>query len=283
MPSAVRKFCIGLLFVLAGCTQHGEEQEQSTLTSQDPSQSSPTTQNVPHQGHDRRRQALARDLQINEYPGGAFIITDFGLPPPGDAATAIAGLKAIAKSGNARASYEIYLKINQCLNALNDYRAQQTRDSDAKTLRNCESLAPEDYSTASEWLLLAAEQGSLGAQLLYASDPEAAIGDASAMLSNPAAIEEYKERSNRYLVEAAAQGSVDALSALGDTYMNGIMAKQNLPLSYAYFLAMKRIDSQLVSGRKTEFFESELSPSQLTEANKKSMEIYDECCAGKAR
>ncbi|WP_155760632.1 tetratricopeptide repeat protein [Stenotrophomonas maltophilia] len=272
-----------LVVALLGCSDQGIQAEGSTDSPSSEHRSSSKVAIPNSKDREGIRATQSADYVADEYPGGAFIVSDFGSPPAGDAIDAIRKLEAAAKAGNSKASYEIYLKLNQCLNVLKDSRAQQTLPSDADTVKNCESLGPDDYAKASEWLSLAAEQGSLGAQLLYASDPEAIVGDASEMLRNPGAVDEYKERSNSYLRKAASQGSVDALSALGDTYMNGIMAPQDLPTSYAYFLTMKRIDPQLLSRRKLEFFENTLTASQIAEANRKSMEIYNECCRKKAR
>lgn len=284
MLAALRTCCIGFTIALSGCSQHDEGREQTASDKVEDTQIGKTEQQaVAPYSPVRQNRDTPRDFQANEYPGGAFIVTDFGSPPRGDAAAAIARLEPIAKSGNAKASYEIYLKLDQCLSEINDLRAQQARPSAISPVEDCHSLEPDDYAKASEWLSLAAEQGSLGAQLVYASNPEVILGNPSEMLRSPASIETYKERSNSYLRAAAARGSVDALSALGDAYLNGIMVEQDLTTSYAYQLAISKIDPELNSRRRTEYFNRSLTASQIVEANIKSQEILNECCNGRAR
>lgn len=220
-------------------------------------------------------------VEAQTYPGGAFVVTDFGSPPPGDAASVIRSLEPQARAGSATASYEIFLKINQCMNLLKE--SQRGEPAEAVTGKDCRSLGADDYAQAAEWLGLAAEQGSLGAQLLYASSPETIVGDASEMLRNPAAVAAYKESAASYLRTAAARGSIDALNTLGNAYMNGIMVDQDLTSAYAYFLTINRVDPEQISRRKIDAFENQLSPSQIAEATQKSEKIYNECCHGKDR
>ncbi|OBU49538.1 hypothetical protein A9K69_19580 [Stenotrophomonas maltophilia] len=142
----------------------------------------------------------------------------------------------------------------------------------------CQGLTPDDYASASEWLSLAASQGSLSAQLTYAGNVEAVIGDASDLLRDPDAVKAYKERSHEYLKSAMRYGSIDALISLGNSYGYGIMMERDFSLSYAYFLAAAKADPKLNNSPEIRYLKEQLSSTQISEATRKGNAIYDECC-----
>ena len=270
-----------LAFLLSGCADDDKLTTQRVDASGAP-RSQAAVSHVPFH-ESGREQTWPLDYQSKEYPGGAFAITDFGSPPPGDAAQVIRALEPLAKSGNSKASYEIFLKINECLDYLQSVQTSGSERPDLAATRKesatrCKNLSPDDYASASEWLSLSAEQGSLSAQLTYASLVEPVLGGASDYLRDPDAVKEYKERSHRYLSNAARKGSIDALMTLGDGYANGIMLERDFKTSYAYYLAVDKVAPNLVSKSSMAYLKSQLNTTQLHDAIQKGDQIYVECC-----
>ncbi len=278
-----------LAIVLSGCSDNSATvassvDDKSGLRQDSPIAPSRESQAV--EGAVSRDQVWPRDYKANEYPGGAFTVTDYGSAPEGDAASVIKSLEPLAKSGSSKASFEIFLKTNECLGLIKSDTPKESKSAERLSwertaTERCKNLTPDDYAKASEWLELAAFQGSLPAQLTYASNVESIIGEASDYLRDPDAVKSYKERSHRYLTNAARRGSVDALLSLGNDYGYGIMAERSYTTSYAYFLATKKIDPNLVSEVKTSFLKSKLTPEQIRDATQMGESIYDECCRQK--
>jgi TPR repeat protein len=284
MLVALRTGCIGLALALSGCTPSGDGKVSVTSSKPAPAEEGASPHLAAAPGKQMKQvNSWPRDFKADEYPGGAFAITDFGSPPPGDAAEAIRTLEPLARNGSSKASYEIFLKLNECLDIEKATEESQPQSDETIAWRKeshdkCKNLNPDDYSKMQEWLLLAASQGSLPAQLSYATNVEAVLGGPTEYLSAPEAVIEYKERSFAFLRSAAQAGSIDAINALGDRYANGIMLQKDLSTSYAYFLVTSKVNKELVSQRKMDLIYQELTPAQRVEANHKGMEIYNECC-----
>lgn len=274
--------------VLSSCAKDDSGQQvkplqEEALEERAPGANSTNSPNALDKAPSHSNKPWPHDYKAEQYPGGAFAITDFGEPPSGDAVEVIKNLENLAKSGSSKASYGIYLKLNVCLDRLNEAAAGNGRKSDRQRLKECDGLTPDDYSRASEWLSLAAEQGSLPAQLVYASDGQAVLGTPADLIRNPDAVKEYKEKSYQYLRRAATHGSVDALVSIGNSYLDGIMLDADPVAGYAYFKVVSSIDPSLVSRRKLEHLESSLSSNQLMEARRMQLEIRNECCNGSAK
>ncbi|WP_171966796.1 sel1 repeat family protein [Stenotrophomonas bentonitica] len=209
--------------------------------------------------------------------GRAFNVKDFGSAPEGNAASAIRGLEPLARAGDGKASYEIYLKISQCMPLIG--LSRRARSSlDAKSEEECRDIPVESLAAKSDWLRRGAEQGHLGAQLVFVADPEQALGGLQEIFKNPDVVIEYKRQAMEYLESAADRGSMDALLRLGNAHQVGVMTEQDNTTSYAYYLAAERAAPGTVSSNRQQWLRDRLSVEQIRESKVKAEEIYDECC-----
>ncbi len=164
----------------------------------------------------------------------AYVLGEQTKSPPGNAIEAIERLKPLAESGDVTAAYAIHLKLRECRNAfssppddelLNVYQKagipkERILADYEKTFKDCES-ARDLLGEEGKWLEQAADNGSLEAQLLYATDPQPFVGNASEMLRNPDKVKTYKVKAMDYLNRAADAGNVDAMLGLASAYEGG--------------------------------------------------------------
>jgi TPR repeat protein len=195
-----------------------------------------------------------------------------------------------SNDGNAQASYEIFMRIDSCKRAIqsNDadlYRAydsigmsKQYSERIERSLEQCSDIGTDAGLLSKEWLSIAAEQGSIEAQLIYAMSPEETLGTTEDMLRNPAKTESYRNNAVRYLQEAASQGSLDAVAALGRAYDAGIIIERSPIQSHAYQLAAQRADYSLSSELKLDELKKSMSSADINIAETKANLIYIQCC-----
>lgn len=217
-------------------------------------------------------------IGIRSLGGRAYTITDIGEVPTGEAEIVIRELTPAALAGDGKSSYSIHLKIRECIGMMRRFDIRGAAAVDASTHKNCGSLPAETYEASAEWLDRAAAQGHLGAQLLYAADPEATLGGPSEMLRQPEQIGPYKEKARGYLDSAAAQGSVEALIGLGDAYWFGALTERNPALGLAYYRAVEMVDPKFVSQASMEVLKKQLSQKEIDFSRTKGMQIHEECC-----
>lgn len=219
-----------------------------------------------------------RGMVVRRLSGRAFVIDDFGAVPTGNPAEVVRQLEAQARGGDANASYGIFLKINECL-AVSKRAAQGLQSRvNPDVVMACRQLAADDAAKSAEWLSLAAEQGNVSAQLLYASDPESVLGDSSEILRDPDRAKEYKAKAIDYLRSAANQGSVDALMRLANAYDVGVLASRDPVSSLAYFNAVGMVDPSLVPQKQVEMLRQSMDAGQLASSLKQGEGIYGSCC-----
>jgi hypothetical protein len=210
--------------------------------------------------------------------GRAFNVKDFGSSPEGNATSVIRRLEPRARAGDGKASYEIYLKISQCMLLMGPSGGARS-SLDEKSEEECRDIPLEYLAARSDWLRLGAEQGHLGAQLVFVADPEQALGGIQEIFKNPDVVVEYKRQTMEYLGSAAGRGSIDALMGLGNAYQVGVMTEQDHTTSYAYYLAAERAAPGIVSRNRLQWLRDGLNTAQIRESNVKAQEFYDECCA----
>ncbi|KAB0529389.1 tetratricopeptide repeat protein [Xanthomonas cissicola] len=210
--------------------------------------------------------------------------------PKGDALNYVNSLLEKSKAGDASATYSIYLAVAQC-NAtlqppsqavLDGYRKIGAEKSYLSTLEEnfeeCKSLTEHSDLMKAAWLQKAAEQGSIEAMIVYATDPDSVIGSPADYLSHPERLVEYRKKSINYLNQAASMGSVDALMALARVYDNGILADKSPVKSYAYYKALQVVQPDIDLRSTLIRSQSQLSSNQLSQANQMANEIVGSCC-----
>lgn len=267
--------CAALLST-AGCNRVNTSQELDTPSR--PTNAEPARDGGVGRAPADSSAAANRGTVVRRLSGRAFVIDDFGAVPTGNPAEVVRQLEAQARGGDANASYGIFLKINECLAV--SKRAAQGLQSRANpdVVMACRQLAADDAAKSAEWLSLAAEQGNVSAQLLYASDPESVLGDSSEILRDPDRAKEYKAKAIDYLRSAANQGSVDALLRLANAYDVGVLASRDPVSSLAYFNAVGMVDPSLVPQKQVEMLRQSMDAGQLASSLKQGEGIYGSCC-----
>ncbi|HGM7308402.1 TPA: hypothetical protein ACKP7U_001026 [Stenotrophomonas maltophilia] len=222
--------------------------------------------------------------------GHAYSISRTQSPPQGDALKYVQSLLQRSRAGDATATYDIYLAVNQCKSALDTpplsllqiYRSQgieeQYKRSLEKNLASCEALLSDPELSYEPWLKRAADQGSIEAKIMFAMDSKSILGNRSDYLSHPERLTNYRIEAMQNLQYAASTGSVDALMALGNAFDNGILTEKSPSQSLAYFksaysLAPNPSLQELISRES-----KSLSSREVEIANRLSIQITNNCC-----
>lgn len=222
----------------------------------------------------------------------AFAISRSGaFRPSGNARDFILSRIGASDAGDSTATFEIYLATLDCRNAGSPDEIQSAAlllaksdqmsslESSDQRLKECSSLLKDSaLNVPGKWLLKAAQQGSVEAMLLYATDTQSAFGGSDAAIRNPEAVVEWKKDAASFLNTAASQGSVDALVALGRANTSGIIVEKNPTEAYAYYLAARKAMPSAFSEKLLDMYSEELSPAQQQAAIRRADEIYRNCC-----
>ncbi|WP_426683705.1 hypothetical protein ABFU84_07035 [Xanthomonas translucens pv. undulosa] len=222
----------------------------------------------------------------------AFVITRTGdFRPHGNALDYVNSLLDSSKKGNALATFNIYLAVFDCKGAystddLNSFNAMKEVGADknflkdyARRLDECSSLVENNEIMQGEWLITAAQQGSIEAMILYSIDTKSAIGPSETFIKNPDKVIKWKTNAMGFLENAASKGSIDAVARLADAYEDGILAKEDQTSAYAYYLAAQRAYPNSVSSEKMKRYQNSLRDDQQQAATNRANAIYKSCCA----
>lgn len=222
----------------------------------------------------------------------AFVITRNGaFRPHGNALDYVNSLLDSSKKGNALATFNIYLAVLDCKGAystddLNSFNAMQEAGAGKNFLRDyerrldeCSSLVGNNEIMQGEWLITAAQQGSIEAMILYSIDTKSAIGPSETFIKNPDKVIKWKTNAMGFLENAASKGSIDAVVRLADAYEDGILAKEDQTSAYAYYLAAQRAYPNSVSSEKMKRYQNSLRADQQQAATNRANAIYQSCCA----
>lgn len=210
--------------------------------------------------------------------------------PPGDAREHVNALIPLSRSGDQRATFQIYLAVLDCHNHLNGaadeyFEVEQRGGVGARSLKNaerklteCESLSLDSDLWNGPWLDLAAKQGSIEAKILYSIDVNSILGSPADRLSNPEKTVLWKETAKVYLEQAAETGSLDAIMRLSNAYSKGVLVESNSEIAYAYALVANRISPESSGELLVRSLERDLSMKQRESARVLSHQIHDSCC-----
>ncbi|MEN5288061.1 hypothetical protein ABE494_19210 [Stenotrophomonas lactitubi] len=165
-----------------------------------------------------------------------------------------------------KASSPEELAFARLIGASQDYEATVLRK-----LEECETLQPT-AEKAAKWLVMAANQGSIEAQIAYATSPESTLGPRPDHESHE--FQEWKRNASSYLYESMQKGSVDALSALANAYGTGLIVPRSVVKEYALQMTLERINPAYSSRKHLEELRSILTPAQIEEARKTSKSTY---------
>lgn len=224
--------------------------------------------------------------------GRSFSISRKGpLRPSGDALTYAKSLLEAADSGNAVASYDIFLANLDCDNNFRKANVtyqeiktekdsivfKDTTSEDRENLINCEGLLTSPDFQNKNWLQQAAKQGSIEAMLMYSINPDHILGNPSDYSMKPELVQRWKDDSMQYLKTAASSGSTDALYRLSNAYEDGIITEADPVQAAAYRIAASK--SMRTPPPEWSQTENKLSPEHALRAQDRSREILLSCCS----
>lgn len=224
-------------------------------------------------------------------PGTYQIIRLGAARPPGDALAFVQSRVQRARAGDFNATFEIYLAVRDCQNSISGDADKalalevqggvdpQELSTSERKLAECSSLAGSSDLWNEHWLDMAARQGSVEAQLMYAVDVASVLGSSSQRLANPEKTLEWKETARSYLEQVAATGNLDAMVRLSAAYGKGVFVQRSSERSYAYALAANRMKPGTFDAAFMASLKRELPTQQQEWARSLSGKIYDACCA----
>jgi TPR repeat protein len=148
-----------------------------------------------------------------------------------------------------------------------------------RRLEKCNGVTQAELDDSVKWLQTAADAGSAEAMAAYPLYGNVDL-TAQEMLKDPQAVQEYKDRSKRYLDTLVAAGSSSAMYAVAMDYENGVMLPQNSQLAYAYMFASELTSKRNVDETAFPFtkFSSSLTPEQVESAREMGRRIHAACC-----
>ncbi|WP_210235842.1 hypothetical protein, partial [Mesorhizobium sp. M1C.F.Ca.ET.212.01.1.1] len=97
-------------------------------------------------------------------------------------------------------------------------------------------------------------------------------------LSNPDAVQKWRESARHFLERAASSGSQDALLSLASAYKAGVIVEHDPVKQLAYALAAQK--SSPIPGYQEAYQElrSSLTPLEIKRSEVLANVIYDKCC-----
>lgn len=237
----------------------------------------------------RRRVEAATVVPVS---GRAFLIRrPRERRPPGDAATFARTLLPASARGDSVASYRLYLIAAECETSISPDTLRADRlmaewllpnqaELTAREMEECEALLLDPrLADRRAWLRLAAEQGSVEAAAVYAISIEEAVGGPDTWARHPERVIDYKRQAIRYLEQAAAAGSVEALSGLSQAYVGGFLVPEDLAKALAYEIVVDRVHPSGGVRRLRSDLSRRVSAEQGNEARRQTEAIYRQCCA----
>lgn len=225
--------------------------------------------------------------------GRSFSISRSGpIRPPGDALKYAESLLSASDSGDANATYEIFLANLDCQNKMrsggNAYRdvnpgkdpstPKNQAEETARELLECEGLLTNKRFQYKNWLEAATKQGSIEAMLMYPVNPDHILGNPQEYALKPDLVQKWKDDSMLHLGRAASLGSVDALYGLSEAYDNGIITNADPVEAYAYRLAVSTATGTAIGKERQSDLVNNLTQAQVKAANDRSEEIIKNCC-----
>ena len=213
--------------------------------------------------------------------------------PAGSALTAFASAESAAKRGDAHAGFVMYLSIARCQEQSIAVAAREAEEAQAdeaeyrrlldrneQLLRDCEGIGVAEIARGFEGLRLAAQGGDIEAQLRYAAVGYDEFGNTKTeMIRSPEKIVAFRENAMRFLHEAAARGSSEAIGKLAGAYARGVVTSPDPVKAYAYQYAHDSLYPPNPDGQQVlESYSRKLNDEQVAEAKKQALQILTRCC-----
>ncbi len=209
--------------------------------------------------------------------GKAFTLHRIGdFRPRGDAGQWIDLHRDASARGDADATYQIYLTLNECISYIESSSPEELawakrigandryEENIDRKLNECIKVDSSMLSQSQNWLSKAAAQGSIEAQILYSSNPDKILG--TPIDKDSEAFDEWRSNAISYLNEAISKGSVDALMTLSNAYMVGFTVPADPAMYYGLEIALNKINSEYSIKNPLQEATAKLTQSQLRSA-----------------
>jgi len=209
---------------------------------------------------------------------------------PGDALAHVKQLIERSKSGDAAATYEIHLTIEQCRTFTSD-RLDTLIESAAsvgsegwflerseRILKECGTLISDQSIYDADWLSKAAGMGSQEAMRAYSLSPEKIIGSLDDAINEPEKLAQWKQTASSYAHELAAQGNADVIGDLAREYTYGGFVPADPVAALAYTRVLNRIDPRFATTSDIANHENKLSSQDRENARVLSNKLFTDCC-----
>ena len=211
---------------------------------------------------------------------GFNVVRTGPLRPEGDALAYVQSLLPASRSGNANATFNIFLAALDCRRAYTgSLDGSEAGQMSLEDLKECETLLSDKELLDMDWLTEAAEQGSIEAMTMYSINPDYVLpGGPQSYLSDPEAVQRWKSNAKMYLEKAALSGSQDAFIAISNGYSNGVIYEYNPISELGYAMAAEKINP--IPGFEEAYrpMAKSLSPTQLRQSESLSEALYKQCC-----
>lgn len=215
--------------------------------------------------------------------------------PEGNVADVLTRLIPLAEAGDARAALEIYNKLSNCRAVISSGIAEDemtaykkagvSEETFLRGIENDQANCAGSQTQIEErgrWLEQAAAAGSIQAQLVYLSDPEAIIGGGpSGAVKDPDRARDFKAKGLAYLEQLVASGNIDAMMHLSGVYDAGFVVERDPVRAYALNRVVDQAQPGLVPPELLQFERAELSAQDLARAESVAAHLYSSCCNGK--
>ncbi|WP_145985400.1 SEL1-like repeat protein [Marilutibacter maris] len=197
-----------------------------------------------------------------------------------------AALVGEARSGNAFASYQIYQDLSRCRSlatkrdVLEEYASRNADSAAVEAIvgqiaedeRLCKGIGSESIGERKDWIIRAARQGNVEAQLLFFGVVTEEFDTPEKIVANVDEISRYKTEALRHLRSAARSGSETALFNLAMAYHDGTLAEKDLSLAYGYMLVVEKKGRVKSASHYLELWGRELGPEDLARARSISLQ-----------
>lgn len=192
-------------------------------------------------------------------------------PPPGRYVDSVSSLRERAAKGDRDAAYVLAMALSDCYLTAKGQLADGNGDP-----ARCNGLNATSGEAIAQ-MQTAADRGLRAAQLIYPALTSELL-TATDMIRDPAMVQDYKDRSMRYLLSAAEQGSGIAMMQLSGAYYRGIMTAPDLQLAYAYWYASAMLPGTGPSDDPRLIYGGNLTDEQIQAAQVLASKIYERCC-----
>jgi hypothetical protein len=211
---------------------------------------------------------------------------------PGPALDALRSAEIALERGEPAAGVLMYKSIVRCrdnefedrqrelersANDPENYERLLTRNETA--LRDCAGVGRAEIARGYAGLKEAATRGDVASQLYYSSfGAEPYMTSTTNMLASADQLVEFRHDAIRFLDSAAAHGSIQAISALSNTYDFGILATRDEQKSYMYGYAAYLIERDSIAEQIAARLAKPLTAEQIDVARQQARQFLERCC-----